>query len=111
MPTSGPIRRGRSSTQIGEGVIRRGRVATGQAGDDHRLDGLEARAAQQAQQLATAAAAIAALERAQLGLVADIRPQAVVDRTPGVYRVYLGDPWRWEPLTLFELLARASLRG
>lgn len=108
MPTPGPIRRGRSSTQIGEGVIRRGRVRADQSRDDDRIAQLEASAAAQQIALELQLAAIADL---QLGRVEQLRPQAVVDRHVGIARAFLGDPWRWQPLTLFEVLIRASLRG
>jgi hypothetical protein len=132
MPTSGPVRRGRSSTQIGEGPVRRGRVRSDQSRDADRIAQLEAdnvaqqlALEEQAVDLANAEAAIVSLSSAILQLqtyvgelqaedarTAPLRPQAVVCHHAGVTRAFVRRPGeRWEPLRLATVLARASLRG
>lgn len=116
MPTPGPVKRGRSSIQTGEGTTRRGRVRRDQSADLDRLAALEAdNAAQQAQlenQAASISSLVAALGALEEATVAQLRPQAVVCHHAGVTRAFVRRPGeRWEPQRLGEVLARASLRG
>jgi hypothetical protein len=88
---------------MAQGVTRRGHANT-QAVVQVTIDPAQVAAA-----VDTAVAAATLVLQATL--VHEVRPQAIVDRAPGVTRAFLRTPWMWEARSVGRVLYLASLRG